>query len=234
MQWLLVLVVLWGAVLIPPWIADRRRDRPVQTMASFSRRLQQLEQLEHAPYASPALARDAYGGGVGVVTGYGDDYTDHGDDFGDVEAYDDGLDVDDLDDLDELDRLELEPVDHPFGRYDRRARRSRHDHHDRYDHHAEAPARADAAVSRTALRRRRQVFFFLLAAVAGTLGALLALRTATAVYVHVGALVLFTTYVTLLVRHHQRATERASKVRYLSPIRAPRPAVVVLRSGTAR
>ena len=61
MQWLLVLVVLWGAVLIPPWIADRCRDRPVQTMASFTRRLQQLEQLEHAPYASEALARDAYG-----------------------------------------------------------------------------------------------------------------------------------------------------------------------------
>jgi hypothetical protein len=191
-QWLLVLVVLWGAVLIPPWIADRCRDRPVQTMASFTRRLQQLEQLEHAPYASQALARDSYdddahgdGYGPGVPTdgyGYGYDY-----------GGDEHLDADD------------------------------------------APVRAEGSgVSRAALRRRRQVFFLLLTAVAASLGALLALRTATAVYVHVGALVLFTTYVTLLVRHHQRATERVSKVRYLSPIRAPRPAVVVLRSGTAR
>lgn len=191
MQWLLVLVVLWGAVLIPPWIADRCRDRPVQTMASFTRRLQQLEQLEHAPYASPALARDAYGDDVdsdGYDVGSGHGFGLQADGYGD-----EVLDGDD------------------------------------------APVRADGSgVSRAALRRRRQVFFLLLTAVAASLGVLLALRTATAVYVHVGALVLFTTYVTLLVRHHQRATERVAKVRYLSPIRAPRPAVVVLRSGTAR
>ena len=173
MQLLLVLAVLWGAVLIPPWIADRRRDRPVQTMASFHKRLWQLEQLENAPYVSAAL--------------------DHGDHV-------DRVGHGDLDD----------------------------------DHDLPRSPGAGAGVSRSALRRRRQVFFFLLTAVVASLGVLVALRSSAVLYVHIGSLVLFTGYVTLLVRHHQRATEQASKVRYLSPIRAPRPAVVVLRSGTAR
>jgi len=163
-QLLLVLAVLWGAVLIPPWVADRRRDRPVQTMASFHRRLWQLEQLEQSPFTSES-----------------DDHVDHVD-------YDD-----------------------------------------------DAPGAVNGSgVSRTALRRRRQVFFFLLSAVVASLGVLVVLRSMSAVYVHAATLVLFTSYVTLLVRHHQRGAEQVSKVRYLSPIRAPRPAVVVLRSGTAR
>lgn len=219
MQWLLVLVVLWGAVLIPPWIADRCRDRPVQTMASFSRRLQQLEQLEHAPYASESLARDAYGdddhaaavpalpaeaarfGHAGSARSFGSAGSSGSAGFSAHGAHR----VADADDV--------------YG--------------DEYLDD-EVPVRPDSVVSRSALRRRRQIFFFLLLGVVASLGVVLALRTAGAVYVHVGALVLFTTYVTLLVRHHQRATERVSKVRYLSPIRAPRPAVVVLRSGTAR
>jgi uncharacterized membrane protein YfcA len=98
----------------------------------------------------------------------------------------------------------------------------------------DTPGGMSGGVSRRALRRRRQVFFLLLSAVVGSLGALLLLRTGEAVVVHAGSLVLFTGYVTLLVRHHQRALEQVTKVRYLSPIRAPRPAVVVLRSGTAR
>jgi len=230
-QWLLVLVVLWGAVLIPPWIADRCRDRPVQTMASFTRRLQQLEQLEHAPYASEALARDAY-----------DTYDAYGDEADDVAGYE-GADEVPVGSSsfrsvravrsgrpDPMARL-ARPVDSADAvpGYNTYADADADEHFD-----DEAPGRPDSGVSRSALRRRRQIFFCLLTAVVGSLVVLLALRTATAVYVHVGALVLFTTYVTLLVRHHQRATERVSKVRYLSPIRAPRPAVVVLRSGTAR
>ena len=164
MQWLLFLAVLWGAVLIPPWLAERPRDRPVQSMASFHRRLWQLEQLE-PEHLYPSSLDDAY--------------------------------EPDFDD------------DTPGG----------------------VPS---TGVSRVALRRRRQVFFFLLFAVVVSLGAVVGLRSVTAVAVHVGSLVLFTSYVTLLVRHHQRAAEQTSKVRYLSPIRAPRPAVVVLRSGTAR
>ena len=172
MQWLLFLAVLWGAVLIPPWLAERPRDRPVQSMASFHRRLWQLEQLESEHLYSDSASTSGAGEGDGFEPSGFDDDT-------------------------------------PGGV-------------------------SGAAVSRVALRRRRQVFFFLLFAVVGSLGAVVGLRTVTAVSVHVGALVLFTGYITLLVRHHQRIAEQDSKVRYLSPIRAPRPAVVVLRSGTAR
>ena len=172
MPWLLLLAVLWGAVLIPGWLAERTRDRPVQTMASFHRRLWQLEQLEHDAY------RDAY---------------------------------------QDVDEPTLVEVGEPG-----------------FDDDHTPGGVSGGSTSRVALRRRRQVFFFLLFAVVGSLGAVVGLRTVTAVLVHAGALVLFTSYVFLLVRHHQRAAEKVSKVRYLSPIRAPRPAVVVLRSGTAR
>jgi hypothetical protein len=177
-QWLafVVLAVAWGVALIPQWLADRRRDRPVESMASFHKRLWQLEQLDHsvpAPVPSYGYAADDDHESIGYTgqTGHDDDDT---------------------------------------------------------------PGGVSGVVSRQALRRRRQVFFFLLTGVVGSLAALVVLRTLGAVVVHVSSLVLFTSYVTLLVRHHQRALEQASKVRYLSPIRAPRPAVVVLRSGTAR
>jgi hypothetical protein len=39
---------------------------------------------------------------------------------------------------------------------------------------------------------------------------------------------LLVSYVALLVRLRRRTSERADKVRYLAPIEAPRPAVVVL------
>jgi hypothetical protein len=48
----------------------------------------------------------------------------------------------------------------------------------------------------------------------------------------VGGLLL--TYLALLVRRQRRITDRLRKVRYLAPIRAPRPAVVVLGTGAAR
>lgn len=186
MQWLafLVLAVAWGVALVPQWLADRRRDRPVESMASFHKRLWQLEQLDHSVPAAVAMPRAAP-----------------------TPAFADGDRGDD-------------------GYYE-------HDESTGHDDD-DTPGGVSGVVSRNALRRRRQVFFFLLTAVVGSLAGLVVLRTAGAVVVHVSSLVLFTSYVTLLVRHHQRALEQASKVRYLSPIRAPRPAVVVLRSGTAR
>ena len=45
---------------------------------------------------------------------------------------------------------------------------------------------------------------------------------------------LLVTYLGLLVRRQRRLAEQLQKVRYLAPIRAPRPAVVVLGTGTAR
>lgn len=91
--------------------------------------------------------------------------------------------------------------------------------------------------SRVALRRRRQVFFGLLAAVAASLGAAVVQATMTAWALHAGIALLFVVYVGLLVRHHRRVVEQVAKVRYLEapqPARVHRPAVVVLRSGTGR
>lgn len=45
---------------------------------------------------------------------------------------------------------------------------------------------------------------------------------------------LLVTYLALLVRRQRRLAQRAQKVHYLAPIRAPRPAVVVLGTGAAR
>lgn len=183
MQWsLVVLAVLWGAALIPQWLADRQRDRPVESMASFHKRLWQLEQLDN--HSTAAVGPSAFSSSSSS---------------GSFSA--------------------REPVEL--------------DESTGYDDD-DTPGGMPGGVSRQALRRRRQVFFFLLFSVVGSLAALIILRTVGAVVVHASSLVLFTGYVTLLVRHHQRALEQDTKVRYLSPIRAPRPAVVVLRSGTAR
>ena len=45
---------------------------------------------------------------------------------------------------------------------------------------------------------------------------------------------LLVAYLGLLVRRGRREAERAQKVRYLTPIRAPRPSVVVIGSGAVR
>jgi hypothetical protein len=97
-----------------------------------------------------------------------------------------------------------------------------------------APSAAQRKASRSALRRRRQIFFSLLLGLMVSLAFAAALRTPLAWGVHIGVSALFVGYISLLVRHHQRVVEQVEKVRYLTPIRAPRPGVVVLRSGTAR
>ena len=45
---------------------------------------------------------------------------------------------------------------------------------------------------------------------------------------------LLVAYLGLLIRRGRREAERTQKVRYLTPIRAPRPSVVVIGSGAAR
>jgi len=94
------------------------------------------------------------------------------------------------------------------------------------------PSSAQRLASRTALRRRRQIFSSLLVGLVISLVVAAVLRTPAAWGAHVAITVLFVSYITLLFRHHQRVVEQVAKVRYISPIRAPRPAVVVLRSGT--
>jgi hypothetical protein len=92
---------------------------------------------------------------------------------------------------------------------------------------------AARTANRAALHRRRQVFFLLLVGVASSMGAAVMVQSVVSWAVHGAVAALFVGYVSLLVRHHQRAADRAVKVRYLTPTRAPRPAVVVLH-GTAR
>jgi hypothetical protein len=83
-----------------------------------------------------------------------------------------------------------------------------------------------------ALQRRRKIFSSLLGGLISSLVGAAIMQTPAAWAVHGAVSVLFVAYIALLVRHHQRVVEQVAKVHYISPIRAPRPAVVVLRSGT--
>jgi hypothetical protein len=82
-------------------------------------------------------------------------------------------------------------------------------------------------------RRRRTIAAILTVITLGAVSPAVLLGGAwwTAQGVTGGLLVL---YLALLVRRRHRLAEQAQKVRYLTPIRAPRPAVVVLGSSAAR
>jgi hypothetical protein len=112
---------------------------------------------------------------------------------------------------------------------------------------AGSPARAvTQRPSRRALRRRRQIFFGLLAGFFGSLAVALWLGSGVAWLVHAGTGTAFVAYVALLVRHQQRVMERSAKVRHIPPAiastlsQAPsshrqyarRPNVVVLGGGS--
>jgi hypothetical protein len=84
-----------------------------------------------------------------------------------------------------------------------------------------------------AYRRRRQVLSTLVVASAGSLAPALVLGGPW-VATEAVASTLLVAYLGLLVRRGRREVERAQKVRYLTPIRAPRPSVVVIGSGAAR
>jgi hypothetical protein len=84
-----------------------------------------------------------------------------------------------------------------------------------------------------AYRRRRQVLSALVVASAGSLAPALVLGGPW-VAVEAVASTLLVAYLGLLIRRGRREAERAQKVRYLTPIRAPRPSVVVIGSGAAR
>jgi len=201
----LLLGVIWAAVLVPPWLQSRREARPIASIMSFRSQLWSLER------ATPQYGADAYGT-------YGDD------------VYADDVVDDDL---------EPEPADGDG------------------DVHVFDPARGTAAaagsgvrtglaagivaapnaavVHRRALayRRRRQVLSTLVAATALCLPPAVVLGSAWVVAEAVAS-TLLVAYLGLLIRRGRHEAERVQKVRYLTPIRAPRPSVVVIGSGAAR
>jgi hypothetical protein len=79
---LLLLGVIWAAVLLPPWLQNRRERRPIASIRSFHRQLWLLERT------SPGYPAVATGGPYRSVTVYGGD-DDYGYADGDYE-YDDG------------------------------------------------------------------------------------------------------------------------------------------------
>ena len=199
----LLLGVVWAAVLIPPWLQSRRDARPIASMRSFRSQLWSLER------ATPTYGVDSY-------TAYGDDVY-HDDVAADIESG--GAQVHAFE-LDWRSPAALVPVAGAEGHLpgDMSA--------------AGVPAVAAGRRPAQPYRRRRQVLAVLvLATAAGALPAVL--LAGPWVVVDALAATLLVAYVGLLIRRGRREAERLQKVRYLTPIRAPRPSVVVLGSGGA-
>lgn len=216
----LLLGVIWAAVLVPPWLQSRREARPIASIMSFRSQLWSLQR------ATPNYGADVY-------TAYGDHA--YYDDDHPVDGY--ATAFDDVDG--DADVRVLGPVGRPAG-----SATGSPGHTPvappGYAQVESAPALTTAApaaaiVRRRALayRRRRQVLGTLLVATLAGAGPAVLLGGP---WIVVEAVVstLLVTYLGLLIRRGRRSVERVEKVRYLTPIRAPRPAVVILGSGAAR
>ena len=234
----LLLGVIWAAVLVPPWLQSRRDARPMATMRSFRSQLWSLER------ATPTYG-DGYGADDDVFDTYGAHATRQGTHGGSTYGAYGSYDVDDI----------YEDGDMTTGTGVHALRPARRTAATGvYGTAALAPGvvgavvrsasdgsspgvnvRAAAVAHRRALafRRRRQVLTLLVALVgAGAAPALL--LAGPGIMVEAVAASLLVGYLSLLIRRGRREAERAHKVRYLTPIRAPRPAVVVIGSGAAR
>jgi hypothetical protein len=231
-----LLGVIWAAVLVPPWLQSRRDARPIASMRSFRSQLWSLER------ATPTYS-DGYGADDDALDTYGA----HGG-FGAYGAYG-SYDVDDI-----VGDGEIEDGDMTTGTGVHALRPARRTAAAVLGTAALAPGVVGAAVRSAsdastpgvnvraaavahrraiAFRRRRQVLTVLvLLAGAGAAPALL--LSGPWLVVEAVAATLLVGYLSLLIRKGRREAERAQKVRYLTPIRAPRPAVVVFGSGAAR
>jgi hypothetical protein len=200
----LLLGVIWAAVLIPPWLQARREARPIASIMSFRSQLWSLQR------ATPT---------------YGDTYEVYGEDGDDLAG-----------------EVAAGGAVHPLADSGTRAAeprvapglvgtvvRSAEDGAPR----GLTRAATVAGQRASAFRRRRQVLCSLvLLTGAGVAPALLLGGPWVAAAAAPGTLLV--AYLGLLVRRGRREVERAQKVRYLTPIRAPRPSVVVIGSGAAR
>jgi hypothetical protein len=201
----LLLGVIWAAVLLPPWLQSRREARPTASMVTFRRQLWSLART--SPGYRP-VHTDAFSGYEDHD--YGGDLADglyDGDDDGGAAGLAGGIGR--LRDGDELAR--------------RRAPGSA----------GHAPASPRAAAAGGSYRRRRHILTSLTVLAVGSVAPAVLLGGAGWIGLAVaGGLLL--TYLALLVRRQRRLVERLRKVRYLAPIRAPHPAVVVLGTATGR
>jgi hypothetical protein len=207
----LLLGVIWAAVLLPPWLQSRREARPNASMVTFRRQLWSLART--SPGYRP-MYTDAF-------SGYDDYADDMADDMAD-ESYpgDDGVGTAAL----AAGGGRLSYGDELARRRVRGSTRSGSGH---------APASQRVAGVGGSYRRRRHILSGLaLLAIASVAPAVLLGGAGWIGLAVAGGLLL--TYVALLVRRQRRLAERFQKVRYLAPIRAPRPAVVVLGTGTGR
>jgi hypothetical protein len=211
----LLLGVIWAAVLLPPWLQSRREARPNASMLTFRRQLWSLART--SPGYRP-MYTDAF-------PGYDDDYADdradsYADDMAD-ESYagDDGGAAGPAGGRGGL----------SYG--DELARRRARGSTGPGSGHAPATRRVPAAGG--SYRRRRHILSGLtVLAIASVAPAVLLGGAGWIGLAVAGGLLL--TYLALLVRRQRRLAERLQKVHYLAPIRAPRPAVVVLGTGTGR
>jgi hypothetical protein len=201
----LLLGVIWAAVLLPPWLQSRREGKPTASMVTFRRQLWSLART------SP---------------GYGPVYTDAFSGY-DEDGY--GVDPDHEPDhrgADDGGAGRLAPVHGRPSRSDELAHRR-----------PPVPAGSGRAPSPQlprrggSYRRRRHILAALTVLAVGTVAPAVLLGGAW--WIGQGVVGgLLVTYLALLVRRHRRLAEQLQKVRYLAPIRAPRPAVVVLGSAT--
>ncbi len=209
----LLLGVMWAVVLVPPWVQSRREARPIASMMTFRSQLWSLRR------ATPDYGLDSY-------RWYGDE---------------DDQDDDDVDSED----AEVHALDPHVGAAVAAAtgtaggvgfgpavasaplapvslgRRA-----------GLLPATATTRRAQSYRRRRRTLGTLVLLNLAGVVPTVLYGGAYT--YVAAGAGALLALYLGLLIRRGRREAERSRKVRYLTPIRAPRPAVVVIGSGAAR
>jgi hypothetical protein len=215
----LLLGVIWAAVLVPPWLQSRREARPIASIMSFRSQLWSLQR------ATPHYGADVY-------TAYGDDADD--------DIADDGLHAGGVVDHFESEGAQVHAFDPDrrpaaaaaiapgvIGAVVRGA--------------SDGPAARAASIPTAAVTHRRALTYRRRRQVLSALVLLAAAGAAPAVFlggpwVAVEAVVatLLVAYLSLLIRHGRREVERVQKVRYLTPIRAPRPAVVIIGSGAAR
>jgi hypothetical protein len=208
----LLLGVIWAAVLLPPWLQSRREARPNASMLTFRRQLWSLART--SPGYRP-MYTDAFGG---YDDGYADD---RADDMADESYAGDG---DGGAPGPARGRGQLRYGDELARRRVRGSTGSGS---------ANAPASRRAAAAGGSYRRRRHILGGLTVLAMASVAPAVLLGGAGWIGLAVaGGLLL--TYLVLLVRRRRRLAERLQKVRYLAPIRAPRPAVVVLGTGTGR